>query len=180
MWAQGKKRFRRIRFKTAFFHLLYLSFVLDGLFVTPPFIRVEEVISWTDRFLTRNIWPKNRSLFMTNKFESKCFQKFYVSSKQEKECYWNTTSYLELTELPFLSALHAKNDTTFLAINLESLQKTTKLHFSCQVRKPFKLLTVPINPLRCFFFRSDKPVNCLVWKFCKDPFLNLRVIWSVN
>ena len=49
---------------------------------------------------------------MTNKFESKCFQKFYVSSKQEQECYWDTTSYLELTELPFLSALHAKNDTT--------------------------------------------------------------------
>ena len=46
-----------------------------------PFIRVEEAVSWTQRFLTGNIWPKNRSLVMTNKFESKCLQKFYVSSK---------------------------------------------------------------------------------------------------
>ena len=46
-----------------------------------PFIRLEEAVSWTQRFLTRKIWPKNRSLFMTNKFESKCLQKFYVSSK---------------------------------------------------------------------------------------------------
>ena len=32
---------------------------------------------------------------MTNKFESKCLQKFYVSSKHEKECYMKTTSCLE-------------------------------------------------------------------------------------
>ena len=32
---------------------------------------------------------------MTNKFESKYLQKFYVSTKQEKECYRKTTSYLE-------------------------------------------------------------------------------------
>ena len=46
-----------------------------------PFIRVEEAVSWTQRFLTRKNWPKNRSLFITNKFESRCLQKFYVSSK---------------------------------------------------------------------------------------------------
>ena len=44
------------------------------------------------------------------------------------------------TEPPFLPALPAKNDTTtaeqtFLAINLASLQRTTKLYFSSQVRK---------------------------------------------
>ena len=33
-----------------------------------PFIRVEQAISWTQGFLTRKIWPKNRSLFMKNKF----------------------------------------------------------------------------------------------------------------
>ena len=49
---------------------------------------------------------------MTNKFESKCLQKFYVSSKQDKEWYRKTTSYLEQPNLPFLSALHAKNNTT--------------------------------------------------------------------
>ena len=50
---------------------------------------------------------------MTNKFESKCLQKFYVSSKHEKECYMKTTSYLEEPNRP-LSALHVKNDTTNL------------------------------------------------------------------
>ena len=50
------------------------------------------------------------------------------------------------TEPPFLSALHAKNETnaeqTFLAINLANQQKTKKVHFSSEVRKQFKLLTV--------------------------------------
>ena len=32
-------------------------------------------------FPNKKIWPKNRGLFMTNKSESKCLQKFYVSSK---------------------------------------------------------------------------------------------------
>ena len=40
---------------------------------------------------------------MTNKFESKCLQKFYVSSKHEKECYMKTTSYLEDFHLLLLS-----------------------------------------------------------------------------
>ena len=48
------------------------------------------------------------------------------------------------TEPPFLSALHAKNDTAkaeqiLLAINLASQKGTTKLYFSSRVRKPFKL-----------------------------------------
>ena len=38
---------------------------------------------------------------------------------------------------------------TFLAINLASQQKTTKLYFSSQVRKQFKVLTVPFKPLCC-------------------------------
>ena len=49
--------------------------------------RVDEAVSWTQRFLTRKFRIKNRSLFMTNKFKRKCLQKFYVWSKQEKE--WN-------------------------------------------------------------------------------------------
>ena len=84
------------------------------------------------------------------------------------------------TEPPFLSALHAKNETnaeqTFLAINLVNQQKTKKVHFSSEVRKQFKLLTVPLKPLRCCL-RSDALVNCHVWK---DLHLNFRVIWSVN
>ena len=52
---------------------------------------------------------------------------------------------------------------TLLAINLVSLQKTTKLYFSSQVRKQFKILTVPFKPLRIRCrLRSDKLVNCYV------------------
>ena len=57
--------------------------------------RVDEVVSWTPRFLTRKFWIKNRSLFMINKFKRKCLQKFYVWSKQEKEWDRKTTYYLE-------------------------------------------------------------------------------------
>ena len=83
------------------------------------------------------------------------------------------------TESPFLSALHAKNDTTNLfGYNLASQQKTTKLFFSSQVRKEFKLLEVPFKPL-CCCLRSDKFVNYHVWKFYKDLFLNFCVSsWS--
>ena len=52
------------------------------------------------------------------------------------------------TEPPFLSALHAKNDTTklFGYKNLASEQKTTRLYFFSQLRKQFNLLTVPSKP----------------------------------
>ena len=127
-----------------------------------PFIHVEEAVSWTQHFLTGNIWPKNRSLVMTNKFESKCLQKFYVSSKHEKECYMKTTSYLEEPNRHFCQHfMRRTTQQTFSAINLASQQKTTKLFFSSQVRKQFKLLTVPLKPLRCCL-QNDKLVNCHV------------------
>ena len=145
-----------------------------------PFIRVEEAISWSQRFLTTKIWPKNWSLFVTKKFESKCLQKFYVSSKQEKEWYRKTTSYLEQPSSHFCQHFMRRTTQQALStINLASQQKTTKLHFSSQVRKQLKLFAVPFKPLHCSL-RNDKLVNCHVWKFCKDLFLNLRVIWSVN
>ena len=143
-------------------------------------IRIEEAVSWTQRFLTRNFWLKTWCLFMTNKFKRKCLQKFYVSSKQEKEWYRKTTSYLEQPSSHFCQHFMRRTTQQALStINLASQQKTTKLHFSSQVRKQFKLLAVPFKPLRCCL-RNDKLVNCHVWKFCKDLFLNLRVIWSVN
>ena len=124
-----------------------------------PCIRVEEAVSWTQRFLTRKFWLKNRSSFMTNKFKRKCLQKFYVSSKQEKEWYRKTTSYLEQPSRHFCQHfMRRTTQQTFLAINLASQQKTTKLYFSSQVRKQFKLLTVSFKPLRgCL--QSDKFVN---------------------
>ena len=145
-----------------------------------PCIRVEEAVSWTQRFLTRKFWLKNRSLFMTNKFKRKCLQKFYVSSKREKEWYRKTTSYLEQPSRRFCQHfMRRTTQQTLLAINLASQQETTKLYFSSQVRKQFKLLAVSLKPLRCCL-QSDKLVNCHVWRFCEDLFLNLRVIWSVN
>ena len=75
---QARKDFEG--FKTAFFHLLLLSFVVDGLFTTP-------VCSPRRGRLVNSAFPnkknltQRRSLFMKNKFESKCLQKFYVSSK---------------------------------------------------------------------------------------------------
>ena len=68
---------------------------------------------------------------------------------------------------------------TFLTINLASQQKTSKLYFSSQLRKQFKLLTVPFKSLR-WHLRSDKLMNCHVWKFYKDLFLKFCVIWSFN
>ena len=53
-------------FNTAFFHLLLLSFVVDGLFTTPVY-SPQRAVLWTQRFLTRKIWPKNEVyLWQTN------------------------------------------------------------------------------------------------------------------
>ena len=149
--------------------------MLDGLFTTLVYSRRRSRFV-NSAFSNKKMLAENRSLFMTNKFK----RKFYVSSKQEKEWYRKTTSYLEQPSRHFCQHfMRRTTQQTLLAINLASQQKTTKLYFSSQVRKQFKLLTVPFKPLRCCL-RSDKLVNCHVWKFCKDLFLNLRVIWSVN
>ena len=158
--------------------------MFDGLFTPPDYSACRR-----GRFVN-SAFPNKTNLaqkpkFMTDKIETKCLQKFSVSSKQEKECYRKTTSYLEQPSDHFCQFfIHEKNDTTnaektFLAINLPSQQKTTKLYFSSQLRKQFKLLTGPFKPLRCYL-RSDKLENCHFWKLCKDLFLKFRVIWSVN
>ena len=99
---------------------------------------------------------------MTNKFKRKCLQKFYVSSEQEKEWY-RKTSYLEQPSRHFCQHfMRRATQQTLLAINLANQQKTTKLYFSSQIRKQFKLLAVPFKPLRCFL-RNHKLVNCHVW-----------------
>ena len=99
---------------------------------------------------------------MTNKFKRRFLQKFYVSSEQEKD----DTGRQRLTSSNRAGHFcqHFMRKTTqqaLLAINLASQQKTTKLHFSSQVRKQFKLLAVPFKPLRCCL-RNDKLVNCHV------------------
>ena len=47
------------------------------------------------------------------------------------------------------------------SVKMALVLKTTKLYFSSQVRKQFKLLAVPFKPLRCCL-RNDKLVNCHV------------------
>ena len=74
-------------------------------------MRVEEAVSWTQRFLTRNILPKKQSLF-DKKNESKCLQKFYFSSKYNKEWYRKTTPHLAQPSRHV--SLHRKNDKTNL------------------------------------------------------------------
>ena len=86
-----------------------------------------------------------------------------------------TTSYLQEPNRHFWQHfMRRTTQQTFSAINLASQQKTTELFFSPQVRKQFKLLAVPFKSLR-YCLLSDKLVNCHVWKFCKDLFLNFRV-----
>ena len=151
-------------FKTAFFHSLMLSFVVDGLFTTPVYSpRRGRLVN--SAFPNMKNLAQKRILFMTNKFESKCLQKFYISSKHEKECYMKTTSYLEEPNRHFSHFcqhfMRRTTQQTFSGINLASQQKTTKLFFSSQVRKQFKPLAVPFKSLRCCL-RSDKLVNCHV------------------
>ena len=115
-------------FKTAFFHLLQLSFVLDGLFTTPVYSRRRGRFV-NSAFPNKKNLAQKRSLFMTNKFESKCLQKFYVSSKQDKECFRKTTSYLEHASRHFCQHFIIMRRTTkqifSAAINLASQPKTT-------------------------------------------------------
>ena len=110
---------------------IYCSWVLCSMdCLQLPCIRVKEAVSRTQCFLTRKFWLKNRSLFMANKFKRKCLQKFYVSSKQEKEWYRKTTSYLEQPSRRFCQHfMRGTIQQTLLAINLASQQKTTKLYF---------------------------------------------------
>ena len=155
---QARKDFEG--FKTAFFHLLLLSFVVDGLFTTPVYSpRRGRFVN--SAFPDKKNLTQKQNLFMKNKFESKCLQKFYVSSKHEKEYYMKTTSYLKEPNRHFCQHFRMRRTTpqTFSALNLASQQKTTKLFFPSQVRKQFKLLSVPFKSLRCCL-RSDKLVNC--------------------
>ena len=148
--------------------------MVDELFTTPVYSpRRGRFVN--SAFPNEKNLAQKRSLFMTNKFESKCLQKFYVLSQHKKECYMKATSYLKERNRHFCQHfMRRTTQQTLLAINLASQQKTTNLFFSSQVGKQFKLLAVPFKSLRCCL-RRDKLVNCHVWKFYKDLFLNCRV-----
>ena len=75
---QARKDFEG--FKTAFSHLLL-------------FIRLEEAVSWTQRFLTRKIWPKNEVyLWQTNLKANVCRNStFQVNTR--KNATWHTSHF---------------------------------------------------------------------------------------
>ena len=73
-----KKRLRRIQ--NVVFPSTLVEFCVDGLFTTPVYSpRRGRFVN--SAFPNKKNLAQKRSLFMTNKFESKCLQKFYVSSK---------------------------------------------------------------------------------------------------
>ena len=140
------------------------------------FIRGEEAVSWTQRLLTRKFGPKIKVyLWQTNLKANVCKNSTFQVNRKK-----NCTGRRRLTSSNRAAShfcqhfMRRTTQQTLSAINLASQQKTTKLYFSSQVRKQFKLLAVPFKPLRCCL-RNDKLVNCHVWKFYKDLFLNCRV-----
>ena len=148
-----------------------------------PFIRVEEAVSWTQRAFPKRKFCPEIEVYLWQTFLKANVRKNYTFQvNRKKKWYRKTTSYLEQPSRYFCQHfMRRTTQQTLLAINLASQQKLTKLYFSAQWRTQFKLLTVPFNPLRCGL-RSDRLVymNSHVWKFCKDLFLNFRVIWPIN
>ena len=132
--------------------------MLNGLFTTLVYSRRRSRFV-NSAFSNKKILAQKSNFIYDKQIKRKCWQKFYVSSKQEKEWYRKTTSYLEQRSRHFCQHfMRRTTQQTLLAINLASQQKTTKLYFSSQVRKQFKLLAVPFKPLRCCL-RNDKFVN---------------------
>ena len=99
----------------------------------------------------------------------------FFRSQNAKEWYRKTTSYLEQPSRHFCQHFMRRTQQTLLA----KTWRVNRKQQSSPLSKQLKLLAVPFKPLRCCL-RRDKLVNCHVWTFCKDLFLNFRVIWSVN
>ena len=138
---------------------------------------------WAQHFIRRKLWPKNKVYFWRTNLKASVCRNCAFQVSRRKNATWRQHLASKNQIAIFVNTSCKERQQTFLAINLASQQKTTKLYFSSQVRKQFKLLAVPFKPLRCCL-RNDKLVNCHVWKFYKDLFLNFRVsncmTWSVN
>ena len=149
-------------FKTAFFPFTVGNFVLDGFFsISRLFAYKKPFRELKKRKFGRKI---EVYIWQTNLKANVCKNSTFQVNRKK------ATSYLEQPSRHFSEPfMWRTSQQTLLAINLASQQKTTKLYFSFQLRKQFKLLTLPFKPLRCCF-RSDKLVDCCVWKFCKDLF----------
>ena len=129
-------------FRTAFLFTI-AEFCARWIVYKLPFIRVEEAVSWTQRFLKRKFGPKIEvCLWQTNLKTNVCRNhSFQVNRKK------NATGIRLLTSSNraaiFVSiSCEERHNKLFLAVNLARQQKKTKLYFYSQVRKQFKLLTV--------------------------------------
>ena len=100
------------------------------------FIRVEEAVSWTQRFLTRKFGPKI-DVYYDKQIWKQMFAKSATFQVNRKK---NGTGRRRLTSSNraaiFVSTfMRRTTQQTLLTINLASQQKTTKRYFSSQVRK---------------------------------------------
>ena len=129
-------------FKTAF-SSIYLKFLLDGMLTTPVYSNRR------GRFVNSAFPNKKKRCTKMEVYlwQTKCLLNFYVSSEYDKQCYRKTTPHLEQPSR--LTRLHAQNGTT--NNKLGELTENNKALFSSQVRKQFKLLTVPFNTITLLF-----------------------------
>ena len=115
VFFSGKKRLRRIQ--NGVFPFTFVEFCGQWIVYNSRFnIRVEEAVSWTQRFPTRKIGPKNEVyLWQTNLEANVCRNStFQVNTSKNAICHYEDDVLPRGTESPFLSALHAQNDTTNL------------------------------------------------------------------
>ena len=116
-------------FNRAFFNLLWLSFGLNELSTATVYSRRRSRFV-NSAFSNKKILVQKSKFIYDNaiKFKRKCLQKFYVSSKQEKERYRKTTSYLEQPSRHFCHHFFMRitSQQTLSAVNLASQHKTNK------------------------------------------------------
>ena len=152
---------------------IYCSWVLWSIdCLQLPFIRLEEAVSWAQRFLTRKILLRNEDYLRQTNLKANVFRNSAFQVNRER-----MHPYLEEPNRQCCQHfIRRTTQQTFSAVNLASQQKTTKLFFCSQVRKQFKLLAVPFKSLR-YCLRSDKLVNRhdLSYSHGLDLFLNFHV-----
>ena len=146
-----------------------------------PFILLEEAVSWTQRFLTRKIWPINEVyLWQTNLKANVCRNsKFQVN--RTKNATWRRR-LISRNRITIFSALHAKNDTTNLfGYKLgESTENNKRLLFFSG-KETIQTFNGSIKAITLLFVKwLTCELQCLKILLNKDLFLNFRVIWSVN
>ena len=109
--------------------------MLDGLFTTPVYSRRRSRFV-NSAFSNKKILAQKSKFIYDKQIKRKCWQKFYVSSKQEKEWYRKTTSYLEQPSRHFCQHfMRRTTKQTLLALNSYWLNFVNRPNVFC-----FKLI----------------------------------------